>query len=78
MPGTFENHIVVPTDFSEQSLIALGQSYNLARFTKADITLVHVMDEDLFSSLRHVFKSDEEQEKLLRIGIQNSNGYACQ
>ncbi len=70
MPNTFENHIIVPTDFSEQSLIALGQSYNLARFTKSDITLVHVMDEDLFTSLRHVFNSDEEQEKLMRLGIQ--------
>lgn len=70
MPNTFENHIIVPTDFSEQSLIALGQSYNLARFTKSDITLVHVMDEDIFTSLRHVFASDEEQEELLRTGIQ--------
>src|SRR5205823_3154718 len=70
MPNTFENHIIVPTDFSEQSIIALGQSYNLARFKKSDITLVHVMDEDIFSSLRHVFDSDEKQEELLRAGIQ--------
>ena len=71
MPGKFQNHIVVPTDFSEQSIIALGQSYNLARFTKADITLVHVLDEDIFSSLLHVFKSHEEQEELLRAGVQS-------
>jgi len=70
MAGAFENHIIVPIDFSEQSLIALGQSYNLARFSKSAITLVHVIDEDLFTSLRHVFQSDDKQEELLRIGIQ--------
>lgn len=70
MPNTFQKHIIVPIDFSEQSLIALGQSYNLARLTKSGITLVHVMDEAIFSSLRHLFDSNEEQEELLRAGIQ--------
>lgn len=37
--------IVVPMDFSEQALIALGQSYNLAREYNAEILLVHVMEE---------------------------------
>jgi nucleotide-binding universal stress UspA family protein len=41
----FKNHILVPIDFSEQSLIALGQSYNMARLTKADITLINVIEE---------------------------------
>jgi nucleotide-binding universal stress UspA family protein len=40
-----KNHILVPIDFSEQSYIALGQSYNLARLTKADITLINVIEE---------------------------------
>src|ERR1035437_5683622 len=38
------NHILVPIDFSEESLVALGQSYNLARFTGSVITLLHVAD----------------------------------
>jgi nucleotide-binding universal stress UspA family protein len=42
-----KNHILVPVDFSEQSLIALGQSYNLARLTMADITLINVIEESL-------------------------------
>lgn len=41
----FKNHILVPIDFSEQSIIALEQSYNLARLTKADITLINVIEE---------------------------------
>lgn len=40
-----KNHILVPVDFSEQSIIALEQSYNLARLTKSDITLINVIDE---------------------------------
>lgn len=40
-----KNHILVPVDFSEQSLIALSQSYNLAKLTMADITLINVIDD---------------------------------
>lgn len=39
------NKILVPVDFSEQSLIALEQSYNLAREYNAEITLLNVVDE---------------------------------
>ena len=41
----YKNHILVPVDFSEQSLIALGQSYNLARLTMADLTLLNVIED---------------------------------
>ena len=40
-----ENKILIPTDFSEQSIIAIGQSYNLARFSNAKIILLHVVDD---------------------------------
>jgi nucleotide-binding universal stress UspA family protein len=43
--GSSNNHILVPIDFSAQSIVALDQSYNLARLTKADITLIHVIEE---------------------------------
>ncbi len=43
--ASLKNHILVPLDFTEQSLTALGQSYNLARLTKATLTLIHVIDE---------------------------------
>jgi nucleotide-binding universal stress UspA family protein len=41
----FKNHILVPIDFSEQSLIALGQSVNFARITKASLTLIYVIED---------------------------------
>jgi nucleotide-binding universal stress UspA family protein len=37
-----QNNILVPIDFSEQSHIALGQSYNLAKYTGSTITLLHI------------------------------------
>jgi nucleotide-binding universal stress UspA family protein len=43
--AVLKNHILVPVDFSDQSMIALGQSYNLARLTKADLTLINVIDD---------------------------------
>ena len=52
------NKILVPIDFSEQSLIALEQSYNLAREYNAEITLLHVIEESgmltkFFSNQQH-------------------------
>jgi len=43
--ANLKNHILVPIDFSEQSIIALGQSYNLARLTRASMTLIYVIEE---------------------------------
>jgi nucleotide-binding universal stress UspA family protein len=43
--ANLKNHILVPIDFSEQSLIALGQSYNMARLTRASLTLIYVVEE---------------------------------
>src|SRR5687767_3827806 len=39
------NAILIPIDFSEQSLIALEQSHNLAKSLNANITLVYVIED---------------------------------
>lgn len=39
------NKILVPIDFSEQSLIALSQSYTLAKNIGAEVVLLYVIDE---------------------------------
>lgn len=39
------NKILVPIDFSDQSLIALTQSYNLAQKINAEIILLYVIEE---------------------------------
>ena len=61
---TSKEHILVPIDFSEQSIIALGQSYNLARLHKAEITLLYVMEED--TSLLFFKKSKSEDAEIGR------------
>lgn len=63
-------HIIVPVDFSDQAKIALSQTFNLARKTNSEITLLHVIDEALFSSVLHLFSSIDQHEELLRTGIQ--------
>jgi nucleotide-binding universal stress UspA family protein len=44
-----KNSILVPLDFSEQSLIALGQAQSLARISRADLVLMHVIEDPFFS-----------------------------
>jgi len=68
--STTKTEIIVPIDFSEQSKIALNQSYNIARFTHSDITLLHVIDEASFSAMFHLFSNKDEQEELLRASLQ--------
>ena len=64
-----KNHILVPVDFSEQSLIALAQSYNLARLTKSEITLIYVIDDDESSPLSFFLKSKKQHKKALEKNI---------
>lgn len=45
MSNVIKNKIIVPIDFSEQSMIALKQSYNLAKIYQAEIVLIYVFEE---------------------------------
>lgn len=63
------NKILVPVDFSEQSLIALEQSYNLARGYEAEISLLYVIEEGgllskFFSAEQHELMKEDVQKKL--------------
>lgn len=71
------NKILVPIDFSEQSLIALEQSYNLAREYNAEITLLHVIEEGgmlskLFSKEQHDDLKKKVQEQLDKVAEEES------
>jgi nucleotide-binding universal stress UspA family protein len=75
IPST--NKILVPIDFSEQSLIALEQSYNIAREYHAEITLLHVIEESgmlakFFSSEQHDDLKKKVQEQLDKLAVQES------
>lgn len=63
--------ILVPLDFSPQSFIALSQSYNLARLTGTPIRLLHVIDQDFFSSLTEGLLSQYNYGDTIREDLQN-------
>ncbi len=64
-----KNHILVPVDFSDQSLIALRQSYNLARLTKADLTIVNVIEQTFHFPFFSV-KEDKAMEKKIQKALE--------
>ncbi len=51
--------ILVPVDFESQSLIALEQSYNLARLLPAEIVLLYVYDPP--AGLRSLFGASQDE-----------------
>ena len=55
--------ILIPIDFGDQSLIALRQSYNLARVTKSQITLLHVIDVDFLTTIQSLVTSKDDYEE---------------
>jgi nucleotide-binding universal stress UspA family protein len=58
--------IIIPVDFGEQSLIALRQSFNMAKLTSSELTLLHVIDNDLMNVLQSKMftKSDLQEQHL--------------
>jgi len=61
--------IIVPVDFGDQSMIALSQSYNLARLTKSEITLLNVIDEDFVKTFQDSDSSKPNYEGFLKDGV---------
>ena len=59
--AALKNHILVPVDFSVQSLVALGQAQSLARISRADLTLIYVIDDPMFSI--PLFSTSESEKK---------------
>ncbi len=64
-----ETSILVPIDFSEQSLIALGQSYNLAKLTKSKLVLLHVLTEKSDKDIKNLLEKRAEKVRL-EAGVQ--------
>jgi nucleotide-binding universal stress UspA family protein len=72
---TRENKILIPVDFGEQSLIAIDQSYNIARMVNAEICLLHVITDSngLWSLFSSKMQSDIEEK--LKIKLTNFAGH---
>lgn len=63
----FKN-ILVPYDFREMSEVTLGQTFNLARLTGLDITLLHVYEES--NPVTRMFAEDNSDEIIKKIEAQ--------
>jgi len=56
--------ILVPIDFTEQSLMAIKQSYNLAKYTHSKVVLLHVYakaGEESYEALNKLTKQTEQE-----------------
>ncbi len=56
--------ILIPIDFTEQSLTAIKQSYNLAKYTHSKIILLHVYEksgEENYDALTKLAKQTEQE-----------------
>jgi len=59
--------ILVPIDFSEQSMVALGQAFNLAKIKNSDIVLLSVIEEQ--SIMQSLFLDDNSHELKLKVKV---------
>lgn len=58
--------ILIPTDFGDQARTAVNQTYNLARLTRSEITLLHVIDNDFLKPFQDIVSAKHNYEKHLR------------
>lgn len=56
--------ILIPVDFTEQSLFAIKQSYNLAKYTNSKLVILHVygkVGEERYDDLKKLVKETESE-----------------
>jgi len=70
------NCILVPVDFSDQSLIALEQSYNLAKMLQVGITILYVMEEA--GPVSKIFSRSDDDEEMKAAILDNLNKLAAE
>ncbi len=61
---TQRNLILIPIDFTEQSILAIGQSYKLAKYTSSKILLLHVYEksgEERYEEIAKLAKRTQQE-----------------
>ena len=69
--------ILIPVDFTEQSLLAIKQSYNLAKYTHSKIIILHVYQktgDERYAELTKLCKQTEEESGVVPIEFVNVKG----
>jgi nucleotide-binding universal stress UspA family protein len=64
-----QGQIVIPVDFGDQAMIAISQSYNLARLTNSEITLLYVIDDDFLKPFQDIVSAKNNYEQHLKDDI---------
>ncbi len=71
------NKIVVPVDFREQSLLALDQTISVAKFIKAEIIILYIIESGIITSLVRRGKSQEKLREIAAERLQNISENVC-
>ncbi|MBN8694480.1 MAG: universal stress protein [Bacteroidetes bacterium] len=69
--------VLIPIDFSEQSIFAIKQSYNLAKYTHSKIVLLHVYEkvgEERYEDLTKLTKQTEAESGGIPVEFMNVKG----
>jgi len=69
--------VLIPIDFSEQSIFAIKQSYNLAKYTHSKIVLLHVYEkvgEERYEDLTKLTKQTESESGGIPVEFMNVKG----
>lgn len=69
--------VLIPIDFSEQSIFAIKQSYNLAKYTHSKIVLLHVYEkvgEERYEDLTKLTKQTEGESGGIPVEFMNVKG----
>lgn len=76
MSETKKNSIIVPIDSTEQTIVALKQSYNLARYTNSQIVLLRAFEQDETREVEFMQKlaADVEKESGLPVKVEYARG----
>lgn len=77
MPVKERGIILIPIDFTEQALLAIKQSYNLAKYTHSKIIILHVYQktgEERYEELTKLCKQTEAESGVVPIEFMNVKG----
>lgn len=58
-----KSSVIVPIDSTDQTVVALKQCYNLARYTNSQIVLLHAFESDETKEVEYMQKIADEAEK---------------
>ena len=71
-----KNYLLIPIDSTTQTIVALKQSYNLARYTHSEVVLLHCFENDETKEVEYMqtLAKDVEKESGLTVKVRYASG----